>query len=129
MNRLKELREDKDLFQKDIADYLKIDQSNYSKYELEKISIPLEYLKMLADFYNKYMNELESIWYRFDKDIITEEEAMKEFFQLKETECDKQSQMNRLVRNISKKFQREIDKIAKNYIDTVYFEKTNEETA
>ena len=33
MNRLKELREDKDLFQKDIADYLKIDQSNYSKYE------------------------------------------------------------------------------------------------
>lgn len=75
------------------------------------------------------MNELESIWYRFDKDIITEEEAMKEFFQLKETECDKQSQMNRLVRNISKKFQREIDKIAKNYIDTVYFEKTNEETA
>ena len=52
MNRLKELREDKDLFQKDIADYLKIDQSNYSKYELEKISIPLEYLKTLADFYN-----------------------------------------------------------------------------
>jgi len=36
MNRLKELRKDKDLYQKDIADYLKIDQSNYSKYELEK---------------------------------------------------------------------------------------------
>ena len=52
MNRLKELRKDKDLYQKDIADYLKIDQSNYSKYELEKISIPLEYLKQLADFYN-----------------------------------------------------------------------------
>ena len=58
MNRLKELREDKDLFQKDIADYLKIDQSNYSKYELEKISIPLEYLKMLADFYNTSIDYL-----------------------------------------------------------------------
>ena len=41
MDRLKKLREDKDLYQKDIADYLKIDQSNYSKYELEKINIQL----------------------------------------------------------------------------------------
>ena len=41
MNRLKELREDKDLYQKDIADYLIIDQSNYSNYELEKVNIQL----------------------------------------------------------------------------------------
>lgn len=52
MNKLKELRKDKDLYQKDIADYLKIDQSNYSKYELEKINIPIEYLRLLADYYN-----------------------------------------------------------------------------
>ena len=64
MNRLKELREDKDLYQKDIADYLKIDQSNYSKYELEKISIPLEYLKQLADFYN---TSIDYILYRTDE--------------------------------------------------------------
>ena len=64
MNRLKVLREDKDLFQKDIAEYLKIDQSNYSKYELEKISIPLEYLKMLADFYN---TSTDYILYRTDE--------------------------------------------------------------
>lgn len=51
MDRLKKLREDKDLYQKDIADYLKIDQSNYSKYELEK-NIPIEYLRLLADYYN-----------------------------------------------------------------------------
>lgn len=52
MNRLKELREDKDLYLKDIADYLKIDQSNYSKYELEKVNIPVDYLRLLADYYN-----------------------------------------------------------------------------
>lgn len=52
MNRLKELREDKDLYQKDLANFLKIDQSNYSKYELEKINIPIDTLKKLADFYN-----------------------------------------------------------------------------
>lgn len=64
MNRLKELREDKDLLQKDIAEYLKIDQSNYSKYELEKISIPLEYLIKLADFYN---TSVDYILYRTDR--------------------------------------------------------------
>ena len=52
MNRLKDLREDKDLTQKDIAELFKIDQSNYSKYELEKIGIPLELLKKLAFCYN-----------------------------------------------------------------------------
>ena len=40
MNRLKELREDRDLYQKDIARIINVDQSNYSKYELEKINIP-----------------------------------------------------------------------------------------
>ena len=64
MNRLKELREDKDLYQKDIADYLKIDQSNYSKYELEKINIPIEYLRLLADYYN---TSVDYILYRTDE--------------------------------------------------------------
>lgn len=63
MNRLKELREDKDLYQKDIADFLNIDQSNYSKYELEKVNIPIEYLRKLADFYN---TSIDYILYRTD---------------------------------------------------------------
>lgn len=64
MNRLKELRKDKDLYQKDNADYLKIDQSNYSKYELEKVNIPIEYLRLLADYYN---TSVDYILYRTDE--------------------------------------------------------------
>lgn len=58
MNRLKDIREDNDLFQKDIADLLKIDQSNYSKYELEKINIPVDTLHKLADYYNTSIDYL-----------------------------------------------------------------------
>lgn len=50
--RLKDLREDKDLYQKDIADLLKMDQSNYSKYEMEKIPLTADQIKILALFYN-----------------------------------------------------------------------------
>ncbi len=64
MNRLKELREDNDIYQKDIANFLNIDQSNYSKYELEKINIPIETLKKLADYYN---TSIDYILYRTDK--------------------------------------------------------------
>ena len=64
MNRLKELREDKDLLQKDIADIISVDQSNYSKYELEKINIPIEYLRILADYYN---TSIDYILYRTDE--------------------------------------------------------------
>ena len=61
MNRLKELREDRDLYQKDIAKLIHIDQSNYSKYELEKINIPVETLRRLADYYN---TSIDYILYR-----------------------------------------------------------------
>ncbi len=52
MIRLKDLREDRDLCQKDIADELNITQTNYSKYELEKINIPIETLRKLSIFFN-----------------------------------------------------------------------------
>ena len=50
-NRLRDLREDKDLKQKDLADYLTIHQTTYSDYELERVNIPLPALHKLADFY------------------------------------------------------------------------------
>lgn len=52
MNRLKDLREDKDLFQKDIANMLNISQTGYSKYEVERNDIPTEILKKLAIYYD-----------------------------------------------------------------------------
>ena len=51
MNRLRDLREDHDLTQKQISEMFKIDQSNYSKYELEKIGIPVDLLISLSKHY------------------------------------------------------------------------------
>lgn len=52
MNRLKDLREDKDLYQKDIAKILNIAQTTYSGYETENREMPYELLKKIAIFYN-----------------------------------------------------------------------------
>lgn len=52
MLRLKDLREDRDLKQEDIASLLNISQTNYSKYELGKINIPMNSLETLAFFFN-----------------------------------------------------------------------------
>ena len=64
MNRLKEIREDNDLRQKDMAQLLNIDQSNYSKYELEKINISVDTLQKLADYYN---TSIDYLLYRTDE--------------------------------------------------------------
>ena len=48
MLRIKDLREDKDMLQKDVAELLNISQTNYSKYEFGKINIPINTLKKLA---------------------------------------------------------------------------------
>ncbi|MBE6801836.1 MAG: helix-turn-helix transcriptional regulator [Ruminococcaceae bacterium] len=49
--RLKDLREDKDLVQKEVAAFLKIDQRVYSTYETGKREIPTRFVVALADFY------------------------------------------------------------------------------
>jgi len=50
--RLKDLREDMDLKQKEIADIIKTTQQQYSKYEIEDRMIPIDKLILLADYYN-----------------------------------------------------------------------------
>lgn len=49
--RLRDLREDKDMKQADIAELLGIQQTVYSRYERGFQNIPLEHLLFLADFY------------------------------------------------------------------------------
>ena len=50
--RIKDLREDADLTQKQIADFLHIKQNTYSQYENGHRQIPIEVLIKLARFYN-----------------------------------------------------------------------------
>ena len=49
--RLRDLREDKDLNQTDIAQLLGIDQRVYSNYEIGKREIPTRFVVTLAKFY------------------------------------------------------------------------------
>ena len=49
--RLRDIREDKDLKQKDIAELLNIHQTTYSDYELGRLNIPVAAIHTLADFY------------------------------------------------------------------------------
>lgn len=52
IKRIKDLREDHDLKQKDIAQLLKITQQQYSLYEKGIRTIPIEFLIILANYYN-----------------------------------------------------------------------------
>ena len=56
--RIRDLREDRDLKQKEIADLLMCDQSLYSKYERQERPLPLELAVKLADFYCVNMDYL-----------------------------------------------------------------------
>ena len=56
--RIRELREDRDLLQKDLADYLHCTQVAYSRYELGTRDIPTEVLIALAKFHNTSIDYL-----------------------------------------------------------------------
>ena len=50
-DRLRDLRNDNDLTQKEVAAYLGIDQRVYSNYEIGIRSLPIEHLIKLCKFY------------------------------------------------------------------------------
>ena len=50
--RIKDLREDHDLLQKDIANLLGISQQYYSEYEKGNRTIPVDFLIMLSKYYS-----------------------------------------------------------------------------
>ena len=50
--RIRNLREDNDKNQPELADYLNVKQTTYSKYELGKVNIPIEVFMKLADYYD-----------------------------------------------------------------------------
>lgn len=58
IDRLKEIREDKDYKQNDIAKILKVTQAQYCRYEMGINSIPIEKLACLAKFYDTSIDYL-----------------------------------------------------------------------
>ena len=52
MMRIRDLREDRDLTQKQVADHLHIKQNTYSQYETGQRQLPLDALIALAKYYN-----------------------------------------------------------------------------
>lgn len=50
--RLKDMREDRDLTQQELAFYLQISQNTYSQYENGKRQLPIDILLRLADYFH-----------------------------------------------------------------------------
>jgi len=51
-HRIRDLREDRDLKQRQVAEFLNCSQQVYSNYELGQRDIPTDILIRLSDFYN-----------------------------------------------------------------------------
>lgn len=75
MNRLKEIREDKDLLQSDIAKILNVSQVAYSYYEIGKRQLPIDLLKKLAIYYQTstdYLLGLTDVRTPYPKSILNQ---------------------------------------------------------
>ena len=59
--RLRDMREDRDLTQAQLANYLKIHQTTYSDYEIGNLNVPIDVFIKLAEFYNTSIDYLAGI--------------------------------------------------------------------
>ena len=56
--RIRDLRDDRDIKQLELANYLHIRRNTYSDYECGKINIPIDALIKIADFYHVSLDYL-----------------------------------------------------------------------
>ena len=90
-NRIKDLRDDNDLKQKDIAKVIGINRRTYSSYEVSSKIIPLKHLNTLCNFYNVSMDYIfylsnEKKPYNINKVVELDKDIIKE--RLKEVRHD-----------------------------------------
>ena len=66
--RIKDLREDHDLLQKEVSNILGISQQYYSEYENGKRTVPIAHLITLAKYYNVSIDYLVNLTNEIKKD-------------------------------------------------------------
>lgn len=65
--RIRDLREDADLKQKDVSGHLHCSQQIYSDYETGKVEMPIAFLIRLAQFYNTTTDYILGLTNRRDR--------------------------------------------------------------
>ena len=75
--RIKDLREDHDKFQKDIAQFLGISQQYYSEYEKGNRTIPINHLITLAKYYNTSIDYIVGLSDKIDENTNLKQNNIK----------------------------------------------------
>lgn len=83
-HRIKDLREDSDKTQQELADYLGTSSQHYGKYELGHAEIPFERAIALAKYYDvslDYIAELTNVKKNSSPHVSAEEQALSRLFE------------------------------------------------
>ena len=75
--RIKDLREDHDKFQKDIAQLLGISQQYYSEYEKGNRTIPINHIITLAKYYNTSIDYIVGLSDKIDENSTLKQHNIK----------------------------------------------------
>ena len=91
--RLKDLREDKDMKQEDVANILGISRQYYSRYEQGQVELPIRHYKTLAKFYNVSIDYICGIT-NIPRPLSSNEKASEKALTAKETRLLKKYREN-----------------------------------
>lgn len=101
-NRLKELREEKNISQQDIAKYLKIDNSLYAKYEKEYYVIPIKHLNTLSNYFNISFDYIFGLTNKLNyKENVNEIDSLKSGNRIKEFRKENKITQERLASELN----------------------------
>lgn len=77
-------------------------------------------LDRLLEFYARYKNQLERLWYETETEEKNEEDAIKQLFEIKDTESEKYSLLNKGIRSLSEREEGKIQAKCDTYLNRAY---------
>ena len=124
--KLRYIRENNNIIQKDVAKILNLSKSQYCLYETESVTIPIKYLIVLANYFNVSLDYIfeftDTMQYKNSSSEINREiisKRLKEFRkENKLTQTDLANILNTSFTTISS-YERGVNLISTNYIYTI----------
>lgn len=80
----------------------------------------IEKLDYVSDFYFEYYNNIEKLWYDYDKERISDEVAQDRYYTLKATEKDVNKVLKEIVKSVNKAIKNRADLETSGYLHRTF---------
>jgi len=80
----------------------------------------IEKLDSISDFYFDYYNKIENLWYDYNNDRLSDEDAQEKYYEIKSTEKEINKIVKDIIKSVNKSAANKADLETKSYLTRTF---------